>query len=968
MASSFSPRPINSKTIRPEPFNLKAKLKSIVNFAKLQRQSHKIDFDWQFYVTYYEDLSDISSCEEAYEHWIIFGEIEERFPNQAELEQYFEQKQTELPEDFNYLSYLELNLDLQEKFAANPYIKHKAIEHFLQHGRFEGRAYQDSFDWQFYIEYNDDLQQLTNREEAYEHWLSFGQQEGRLASQDELINALQQQQTALPANFQAEVYLTLNPDLQQRFANHKYAEYKAIEHFLQHGQEERRPYEHIDYEHIESRLDRIEQVEILASPTNQPGIIPTYYDCWIEQNTPDATEVQLKIKAIATLKYKPLISILMPTYNTPETFLREAVESVLEQIYPHWELCIADDASTESHIRLILEEYANKDSRIKIVFRRVNGHISVASNSALALATGEFVALLDHDDRLTSEALYEVALLLNRHPEADMIYSDEDKLDEQGKRVNPYFKPDWCPDSFLSRMYTCHLGVYRRSILNLIRGFRVGFEGSQDYDLVLRITERTKRIYHLPKVLYHWRIHSGSVTGGAAAKPYAYEAAKRAIAEALRRRNEEGDIQDVANLPGHYTIRYKITEYGLVSIIIPTRDMSKTLDACLESIFTKSIYPNYEVIVIDNGSVEQETFCVLDKWSKRESKRFRYYRYDIPFNYSKINNYGVTKAKGNYLLFLNNDTEVITPDWIDAMVEQAQRHSIGAVGALLLYPDNTIQHAGVVLGLGGLAAHGHQHFPSDTFGYAGQVISTSNVTAVTGACLMCRRQVFEGVGGFNEVLAVAYNDVDLCLKIIDAGYQNVYLPHVKLYHYESKSRGYEDTPEKQARWQREANILAERWQNFIQHDPCYSPNLTRSRGDYSIRVSGAVVEVTNVVLSEIVADQFWGFAIDSPKLQAKFDSSYFLISGWIIGKKLPVLAIEVLNNGHLIETISVDQPRPDVAQVYAGIAGAENSGFIKKLAIANSVSGKHKILLRAVFSNFNKVLLGSLELLIGSAK
>lgn len=864
MESSFSRKAINTSTIRSESLNLKDKLRSIINFAKSQGQSQKAypNFDWRFYVEYYEDLSDLSNYEEAYEHWIIFGQIEERFSNQDALEQYFGQKKAELPEDFDYQGYLEANVDLQEKFAANPYKKYKAIEHFLQHGRYESRPYKDT----------------------------------------------------------------------------------------------------------ESYSMRSAQTELLSHVTGQSSqaTVPSYYDCWIEQNTPNAAGLRRMFEAVSVFKYKPVISILMPTYNTPEVFLREAIESVLGQVYPHWELCIADDASTEPYVKAILEEYAAKDCRIKTVFRRVNGHISVASNSALSLATGEFVALLDHDDQLTSDALYEVVLLLNHHPEADMIYSDEDKLNQQGQRTNPYFKPDWCPDSFLSRMYTCHLGVYRRSILNVIRGFRVGFEGSQDYDLVLRIAERTAKIYHLPKILYHWRVHAGSVTGSTDAKPYAYAAAKKALADALRRRNEEGEIQDIADLIGHYTIRYKIPEYKLVSIIIPTRDMSEVLDTCLESIFTKSTYPNYEVIIIDNGSIERETFFIFNKWSRKESNRFKYYRYDIPFNYSKINNYGVSQARGDYLLFLNNDTEVITPDWIDAMVEQSQRDSIGAVGALLLYPDSTIQHAGVVLGLGGLAAHGHQHFPADTFGYAGQVISTSNVTAVTGACLMCRRQIFEAVGGFDEVLAVAYNDVDLCLKMIDIGYRNIYLPHVKLYHHESKSRGYEDTPEKQARWRREADVLAERWHRFIKHDPCYNPNLTRSRADYSIRLNGTSVEVADVILSELPTDYLWGFAIDSPRSYAKFDSSYFLIAGWIIGKKSPVSAIEVLSGSRLLYTIPINQTRLDVAQVYTDINGAENSGFVAKLEISRYGLGKHELLLQAVFDDFNRASLCSLKLIISS--
>ncbi|MGE5655405.1 MAG: tetratricopeptide repeat protein [Actinomycetota bacterium] len=559
------------------------------------------------------------------------------------------------------------------------------------------------------------------------------------------------------------------------------------------------------------------------------------YTRWRAKNFPRESDLRQMVATVELLNYKPLISVIVPAYNTPEEFLREAIESVRNQVYPYWELCIADDASTAPHVRKVLEEYKAKDGRIKVAYRTQNGHISRASNSALEIATGEFITLLDHDDLMTPDALYEVALMLNRHPEADMIYSDEDKLTADGKLIGPYFKPEWCPDSFLSRMYTCHLGTYRRSIIKEIGGFRAGFEGAQDYDLVLRFTEKTNKIYHIPKVLYHWRMHSGSTAGSTEAKPYAYEASIKALQEAIDRRGEPGRIEEVPDYLGHYIVRYQIRDYKLVSIIIPTRDHGDVLDKCLESIFTKSVYPNYEVIVIDNGSREKQTAEVFAKWTVKEPNRFKCYPLDIPFNFSKINNYAVSKARGDYLLFLNNDTEVITSDWIDAMVEQAQRSSIGAVGVKLLYPDHTIQHAGVVVGILGVAGHIYIGFPSNFPGYFSNVVGMNNLSAVTGACLMCRREVFEQVGGFDEELAVAYNDVDLCLKLTVKGYYNIYVPHVSLYHHESKSRGYEDTPEKQARWRKEADLLERRWPQFIDNDPCYSPHLTRSRQDFSIR-------------------------------------------------------------------------------------------------------------------------------------
>ncbi len=549
-------------------------------------------------------------------------------------------------------------------------------------------------------------------------------------------------------------------------------------------------------------LDRLEDNDPEIPQSSDP-----LYRQWLNQNYPRKADLEIMKANLTQLSYQPRISVIVPVYNTPENFLREAIESVLGQVYPNWELCIADDLSTESHIRVVLEEYLQRDERIKVVFCETNGHISRASNAALTLATGEYIACLDHDDLLTPHALYKVVELLDRHPEADFVYSDEDKLDENNYYQDPHFKPDWCPDSFLSRMYTCHLGVYRRSLVSEIGGFREGFEGSQDYDLVLRLTEKTENIFHIPDILYHWRIHARSTAAVAAAKPYAYEAGSKAIAEAIARRNEPGEVIHNEDFPGVYTIRYEIREFKPVSIIIPTRDFGNTLDTCLRSIFTLSTYPNYEVIVIDNGSVEESTFACFEYWQTKEPDRFSYHTYDIPFNYARINNYAVGKAKGDYLLFLNNDTEVTGEDWIEAMVEQAQRQSIGAVGGLLLYEDRTIQHAGVVLGIGGVAGHSHKFLPSDKAGYISQVVATCNYSAVTGACLMCRREVFEEVGGFEEDLAVAFNDIDLCLKIFDRGYRNIYLPHVILYHYESKSRGFDNTPEKQARFANEASYM-----------------------------------------------------------------------------------------------------------------------------------------------------------------
>ncbi len=559
------------------------------------------------------------------------------------------------------------------------------------------------------------------------------------------------------------------------------------------------------------------------------------YERWREQHGTRPSDLRRMPALVDLLPNRPKFSIIMATYNTPSTFLREALESVVNQIYPDWQLCIADDASPLRHVRVILDEYATRyPERVKVVYRPENGHISRAGNSALELASEDYVGFLDHDDLLTPDALFQIALLLNQHPDADIVYSDEDKIDSNRSLREPYFKPDWSPDTFLSRMYTCHFSVYRRSLVESIGRLRPGFEGSQDWDLMLRASERTNKIYHVPHVLYHWRIHDDSTASSAVAKPYATEAAQRAIGEALERRGEPGIVQELDMCPGTYLVRYAVQKPGTVSIIVPTRDHGEDVDRCLRSIFSKGTYNDFELLLVDNGSTDPASIAIFQKWAKREP-RVRVVPHDVPFNFSEINNYGVSQSSGQYVLLLNNDTEVITDDWLEAMIEQAQRPAIGAVGAQLLYPDRTIQHAGVVVGIGGVAGHSHKHYQCTATGYFQALAAITNYSAVTGACLMVRRTVFDEVGGLDEGLAIAFNDVDFCLKLVAAGYRNVYLPHVKLYHFESKSRGYETTKEQIARFERESETMIERWHTDSIPDPYYSPNLTLKREDFSFR-------------------------------------------------------------------------------------------------------------------------------------
>lgn len=572
-------------------------------------------------------------------------------------------------------------------------------------------------------------------------------------------------------------------------------------------------------------------VELSKITPEIPQATTTQYQKWLNHHYPRQADLQRMAEAVKLFPYQPLISLIVPVFNTSAPFLRQTIASVLHQVYPYWEICFVEDGSAEASIQEVVESYASNHANIKLMLRQEHGGMCDAINVAIEHATGEFIALLDPDSLLTPDALYASIVLLNQQMDADMIYSDEDEINQHNQLHTPCFKPDWCPDSLLSRMYTGNLAIYRRSLVHQVGGFRPAYESSLAYDLVLRLTEKSDRVFHLPQVLYHRRIPTAIATNPACSE---MESAQRAILDALKRRGELGTV--IPGEQGTHIVRYQIRELKPVSVIIPTRDLGNFLNRCLESIFAQTTYPNYEVLVIDNGSVEPETHKILAQWKASQPDRFHCAVLDIPFNYSKINNYAVSKARGDYLLFLNNDTEVLTPDWMSAMVEQAQRPNIGAVGALLLYPDGTIQHAGVIVGLGYAAGHSHQHAPANSSGYFNQVQTVNNYSAVTAACLMCRRQVFDAVGGFNEELSVAFNDVDFCLKILQKGYRNVYLPHVKLYHYESKSRGLDKTLEQQLRFAKETQYIHSQWQDIVAHDPCYNPHLTRRYEDYRMRL------------------------------------------------------------------------------------------------------------------------------------
>ncbi|WP_374347203.1 glycosyltransferase [Chitinimonas sp.] len=561
----------------------------------------------------------------------------------------------------------------------------------------------------------------------------------------------------------------------------------------------------------------------------------TLYERWIrDYDQPGPIELKAFQQEMAGWSSPPLISILMPVFNTPDIWLSRAIDSVLAQHYPHWELCIADDASTQPHVASLLARYASQDSRIKVIHRSDNGHISAASNSALASASGDYIALLDHDDELPAHALFLFAREIIAHPDADVLYSDEDKIGEDGRRFDPHFKPDWNPDLFLAYNFISHLGVYRHSLIKEIGGFRQGFEGAQDYDLALRAIERTTpaRIRHIPHIAYHWRVIPGSTAAGHGEKPYAYYAAKRAIEEHLSRSGMQAEVDEATPGSGYFRVRRALPKPApAVTIIIPTRDGFDLLSKCIDSITEKTTYPDYRILVIDNGSTDPRVLNYLS--DKAAAGRLTVLRDERPFNYSALNNAAVKLADTPLLCFMNNDIEVISPDWLDELVSHAQRPEVGIVGCKLLYPNNTNQHGGVILGVGGVAGHAHHALPREAPGYFSRNQVCQNYSAVTAACSLVRKAIFDEVGGFNEqALAVAFNDVDLCLKVQAAGYFNVWTPFALLYHHESASRGFEDTPEKQARFAKEIDYMLQSWADILQADPAYNPNLSLVNQDY----------------------------------------------------------------------------------------------------------------------------------------
>lgn len=537
------------------------------------------------------------------------------------------------------------------------------------------------------------------------------------------------------------------------------------------------------------------------------------------------------------------ISILVPLYNTPEEFLREMIESVTSQTYENWELCLADGSDhAHGNVAQIVKEYQEKDGKGRIVYQKLlkNEGIAGNTNHCLTLATGEYIGLFDHDDVLHPSVLYEYVKVINEK-QADYIYCDETtfKSGDINKMLTMHFKPDFAIDNLRANNYICHFSVFARELLDGTELFRSRFDGSQDHDMILRLTDRAKCVVHVPKLMYYWRSHPGSTAAGIDAKPYAVQSAKGAVADHLKRHGfEHFQITSTRAFDTIFKIRYQIIGSPLISIVIANKNHAQDLKRCIDSVFEKSTYENFEIIIVENGSTEKSIWDYYEEL--KEDERVTIVNYEGAFNYSAVNNLGVSRAKGEYVILLNNDTQVITVNWMEELLMYAQRPDVGAVGAKLYYEDKTIQHAGVVLGLGAHRTAGHSHYGQhrDNLGYMGRLCYAQNVSAVTGACLMVKKALYDRVGGLEEGFAISLNDVDFCLKLRQEGYLNVFTPFAELYHFESRSRGLDDSGEKAERYNKESQKFREKWKEVLEAgDPYYNPNFSLDRSDFALKVS-----------------------------------------------------------------------------------------------------------------------------------
>lgn len=738
-------------------------------------------FDEDWYLDKYPDVRDLGM--DPVEHFLWIGEFLGR-----DLSPIMTNKQYKL------LSYDKSNDKFSEK---NDEIKDiKFINDFFDSKYFYSDAY--------FEKYKD---VADSGVDAFQHFEKSGFDEGRIGT-----------------FFDNKWYISQHKDV-------RLSGIDGFDHYLNSGKSEKR----------QSRF-----IEICTSIENGSNFFSNKdYKNWVDQHDYHGVDEVLYAKLYESLSYKPLISVIMPVYKVDLKYFEIAVKSVLNQSYKNIEICIADDCSGDSNIKNMLEKISSLDDRVKYVIRETNGNISEASNSALSLATGEFIGLIDHDDVLHTNAVLWIAAKLNKEQNADLIYTDEDKIGEDGDRYDPHFKSDFNYELFLTQNMISHFAVYRASILKEIGGFRRGFEGSQDYDMTLRFLERaTGKILHVPRVLYHWRAIAGSTALAPSEKTYTESASILALREHVERIGKKAKVTLAPELPQYFRVKFAVEGNPKVSIIIPTKDKIDLLDQCISSIKNISTYKNYEIIILNNGSLEKKSLDYFDSIAKEDviivNDR-------LPFNYSRINNLAFLHSSGDQICLMNNDIEIVTPDWMEEMLSFSQSSDVGCVGARLWYPDDTLQHGGVIIGLGGIAGHSHKYLEKGAVGYFGRAALPQALSAVTAACLMVKASIFREVNGLDEGLSVAFNDVDFCLRVREAGYRNVWTPYAEMYHHESASRGTEDTPEKQARFNGEITFMKNRWGDLLAKDPFYSPNLTIEREDFSFAKTPRVPTISDMI-------------------------------------------------------------------------------------------------------------------------
>ena len=753
-------------------------------------------FDTEFYINHYPDVK--SSLLNPLFHFLNYGIQEHRIcidNGVHDSKPAFEPPTSQVVHhDLESIA-----IDVIKKsglFDTEYYIKQSGLKdqsedlvaHYVKKGAKAGLDPNPLFSSKFYFSENKDV--TESKLNPLFHYIMYGVKEGRNPGPE----------------FDTEFYFLLYGDVKNAGLN-------PLHHYLHYGIKEGRS------------INR-------ASASD-----PHTYLGWV--NTYDRItrkEIAAMKKMIAAMNYKPLISVITPVYNPDIKYFRMAIESVMKQAYDNWELCLADDASTDPEVRKVLEEYAQADKRIKVAYRKINGHISDASNSAIEIASGDYFLLLDQDDEIPEHAMFMVAQALNENKDIALLYSDEDKIDIHGHRHGAYFKSDWNYDLFCGHNMISHLGVYKAAIVRKIGGFRKGYEGSQDYDLAHRFIEQIKpeQIRHLPHILYHWRTLPGSTSFSMDSKNYAFDAALRSLEDHLTRTQQKGKVIVAPNF-GYRVKRDTPQAAPLVSIIIPFKDKIDYLERCLNSIFEKTTYKNYELILVNNASKEQSTKQYLSELV-RTHKNIQILDYPGEFNYSAMNNRAVDMARGVIVGLLNNDIEVINEDWLTEIVSQVNRKDAGAVGAKLYFPNDTIQHAGIVLGIHVVGNHIHKLFERNHAGYLNKLQLIQDFSALTGACLFVKKAIYLEVGGLDEKnLKVAYNDVDFCLKLREKGYLNIWTPFAELYHHESVSRG-KDTDAHNQRFESEINYMYKRWGAIIENDPYYNPNLSNQSVEFRMAV------------------------------------------------------------------------------------------------------------------------------------